>query len=99
MTLLSSKVAISDKDYCQITTDIFQGYANQDFEGKLLWKSIKMKFKNQTKEYQNILDGKTQDTIIRFYIICGIWIEDYNDQSKVLIKLVSAIKYNINLKD
>ena len=46
----ASEVILSDKDYRQIATDMFQGYADEDFEGKLLWKAMKIDIKNWTKE-------------------------------------------------
>ena len=46
----ASKVPISDKNYRQIAIDIFQGYADDNLEGKLLWESIKMDFEDWTKE-------------------------------------------------
>ena len=33
-TLPTLKVHMSDKDYCQITTNIFQGYVNDNLQGK-----------------------------------------------------------------
>lgn len=30
-----SKILMIDKDNCIITTNIFQGYANENFEGKV----------------------------------------------------------------
>lgn len=40
------QVIITDNAYCQIATDMFQGYAKEQIEGKLLWKSIKIDFKH-----------------------------------------------------
>ena len=98
----ASEVILSDKDYRQIATEMFQGYTDEDFEGKLLWKAMKIDFKNWTKENWDALDGRTWSKIIRFCIPCGIWIEDCDDnssQSKVLMKFVSATKYDTELKD
>lgn len=50
ITLLPLKVIISDKNYCQIVSDIFQGYANENFEAILIWKIIKNDFEYWTKE-------------------------------------------------
>lgn len=44
--LLTLEVIMSDKNYCQIVTNAFQGYANDNFEGKPLWESIKIDFEN-----------------------------------------------------
>ena len=45
-----SEVPMSDKDYCQIATNIFQGYADDNLEGKPFWKNIKIDFEDWTKE-------------------------------------------------
>ncbi len=39
-----SEVIMSDKDYRKIATDTFQGYADNDLEGLLLWEAIKIDF-------------------------------------------------------
>lgn len=48
-----------DKNYCQIATNIFHEYANEYFEGKRLWKLIKIDFKYWIKKYWNIFYDKT----------------------------------------
>lgn len=59
MTTLSTlEVLISDKDYYLIATNIFQKYANDNFEIKLFWESIKIAFENQTKKYGDIINSK-----------------------------------------
>lgn len=45
-TSLTLEIFISDKNYCQIITNIFQGYADNNLEGKLFWKNIKIDFEN-----------------------------------------------------
>lgn len=40
------EITITDKNYCQIATNIFQRYADNNLEGKLLWESIKIDFEN-----------------------------------------------------
>ena len=52
-------VILSAKDYRQIATNMFQGYTDERFEGKLLWRSMKIDFKYWTKENWDALDGKT----------------------------------------
>ena len=47
----ASEVPMSDKDYRQIATNTFQGYADDNFEGELLWESIKIDFEDWTKEH------------------------------------------------
>ena len=54
----ASEVPMSDKDYRQIATNTFQGYADDNLEGKLLWESIKMDFKDWTKEQWDVINGK-----------------------------------------
>ena len=47
MTISSTLDVIkNEKDYCQIATNTFQEYANEDFEGKLLEETIKINFKH-----------------------------------------------------
>ena len=102
ITPFASKVILSDKKYCNITTNVFQEYIDKNFKGKLLWKAMKIDFKNWTKENWNVLNGKTWSTITRFWILCAVWIKDHdnnNSQSKLLMKLVLATKYNIDLKN
>lgn len=98
-TLPPLEVAMSNKDYYQITINIFQRYVNKHFESKFLWRSIKIDFKNWTKENYDILNGKTWNKISRFYIPRIVWIEDYNNQYEVLMNLISTPKYDIDLKD
>ena len=42
----ASKVFVIDKDNCTVATNIFQGYANKNFEGKVFWDSIEIDFNN-----------------------------------------------------
>lgn len=58
-SLPTSKVLISDKDNCKIATNIFQKYIDNHLEGKLFWESIKIDFKNWTKENSDIINSKT----------------------------------------
>lgn len=44
-------VSISNKNYCQIAINTFQRYVNNNFEGKLFWKSIKIVFENWIKKH------------------------------------------------
>lgn len=101
-TLSTSEVPISDKNYCNIVINIFQGYTNDNLEGKPFWESIKIDFKDWTKKYQNAINSKTQSIIKAFQLLYGVWINDYKSQSsrsKILIKLVLATKYDTKLKD
>ena len=45
------QIIMTDKNYCQIATDMFQRYANERFKGKFLWRALKIDFKDWTKEY------------------------------------------------
>ena len=92
-------VILSAKDYRQIVIDTFQGYADEEFEGKPLWRALKIDFKDWTKEHWNALNGKTWKKILTYCIPRGIWIEESNNQSEVLMKLVSAPTYDIYLED
>ena len=49
-TLPALQLIMPDKNYCQIALDMFQGYAEQELEGKVFWKSIKIDFKRWTKK-------------------------------------------------
>lgn len=49
-TLLTSEVIMTDNNYPQIVTDIFQTYVEELIESKFVQKSIKMNFKHWTKE-------------------------------------------------
>ena len=93
------QIIITDKDYRQIATNMFQGYADERFEGKLLWRSMKIDFKYWTKEHWDALDGKTWNKILTYCIPRGVWIEESDNQSEVLMKLVSAPTYDIDLED
>ena len=100
MTTLSAlEIPISDKNYYQIVTNVFQGYADDNLEGKSLWKSIKMDFEDWTKEYWNAINGKIWSTIKEFCIPRGVWIEESKNQFELLIKLVSAPTCDIDLED
>lgn len=43
------QIIITDKNYCQIATNMFQRYVDKHFEDKPLWKSMKIDFKYWTK--------------------------------------------------
>ena len=61
-----------------------------------------MDFENWTKDQWDAINGKTWSTIKRFCIPRGVWIEDYENngsRSEILMKLVSATNYDIELKD
>lgn len=45
-SLPTSKININIKNYCQIAANIFQGYADEGFESKVLWEFIKIIFEN-----------------------------------------------------
>lgn len=60
---------------------------------------MKIDFKHWTKEHWNALDGKTWNKILTYCILCSIQIEESDNQSEILMKLVSAPMYDINLKD
>lgn len=94
------EVPINDKNYCQIAIDIFLGYADNNFKGKPLWESIKIGFENQTtKKHQDIINCKIWSTIKEFCILRGVWIEENNNQFEVLMKLVSALIYDIDVQN
>ena len=98
----ASEVIMSDQDYRQVATNTFQGYADENLEGKPLWESIKMNFEDWTKEHWDAINGKTWRAIKGFCIPRGIWIEDYKghgSRSEILMKLVSTTKYDTELKD
>lgn len=61
--------------------------------------TLRINFKCWTKENWDGLNSKTQKKILGYYILCIIWIEESDNQSKVLIKLSLALTYNIYLKD
>lgn len=48
---LTLKVSINDNNYCQITTNTFQRYADSNLEGKPFWEFIKIDFENWIKEH------------------------------------------------
>ena len=93
------QIIMTDKDYRQIATNMFQGYVDERFEGKLLWKSMKINFKYWTKEHWDAPDGKTWNKILGYSILRGIWIEESDNQSEVLMKLILALMYDIYLED
>ena len=78
---------------------MFQGYADERFEGKFLWRSMKIDFKHWTKEHCDASDSKTWNKILTYCVLRGIWIEESDNQSEVLMKLVSAPTYDIDLED
>lgn len=99
---LISKVLLFNKDYYKLTTNIFQDYTYTDFEDSIFWKAIYVNFKYQTKENQEVINGKTGGIIKKCCIFCSIRInhhENNGTQLKILIKLMSTIKYDISLKD
>ena len=53
------QIIMTDKNYHQIAINMFQGYANERFEGKFFWRFMKIDFKYWTKKYCDILNGKT----------------------------------------
>ena len=60
---------------------------------------MKIDFKYWTKEQWDALDGKTWNKILTYCIPRGVWIEESDNQSEVLMKLVSAPTYDIDLED
>ena len=78
---------------------MFQEYTDKHFEDKYFWRSMKIDFKYWTKEHKNALDNKTWNKILTYCILCGVWIEENNNQSELLIKLVLASAYDIYLDD
>lgn len=102
VSLTVLELIMSDKDYHKIATNLFQGYANEDFEEKLLWESIKIDFETWTKDYSNATNSKTWSVVIRFCIFYDVLIEDYKNngsRSEILMKLVSATNYDIEPKN
>ena len=95
----TSQIIMTDKNYNQIDTNMFQGYANERFEGKFLQKSMKIDFKYWTKKYWDALNGKTWNKILTYCISCDVWIEESDNQFEVLMKLVSAPTYDIYLEN
>ena len=95
----ASDAIMRPKDYRQIVIDTFQGYADEEFEGKPLWRALKIDFKDWTKEHWDALNGKTWNKILTYCIPRGVWIEESDNQSEVLMKLVSAPTYDIYLED
>ena len=96
------EVSMSDKDYSQIATDIFQGYADGNLESNPFWESIKMDFEDWTKEHWDAINGKTWTAIKAICVPRGVWIDDYKghgSRSEILMKLVSAAKFDTKLKD
>lgn len=61
-----------------------------------------MDFEDWTKKHWDAINGITWSAINEFCILCSVWIEDYKGHgswSEILIKLVSTIKYDTELKD
>ena len=101
-TSLTSEVIMSNQDYCQITTNIFQKYTDKNLKGKPFWESIRINFEDRTKKHWDAINSKIWRAIKRFCIPRGVWIEDYKDhgsRSEVLMKLVLTTTYNTELKD
>ena len=69
-------VILIAKDYCQIAINIVQRYVNERFIGKLFWRSMKIDFKDWTKEHGNTLNGKIWNKILTYCIPRGVWIKD-----------------------
>lgn len=65
---LALDIILSAKDYCKIATNIFQRYIDEYFEGKHLWRSIKIDFKYWTKEQWDALNSKTWNKISTYCI-------------------------------
>ena len=42
---------MTDKNYRQFATNMFQEYVDEHFEDKLFWRSMKIDFKYWTKEH------------------------------------------------
>ena len=59
---------------------------------------MKFNFKDWTKENWDALDDKTWNKILTYCVPRGVWIEESNNQSEVLIKLVLAPTYDIDLE-
>ena len=99
----ASQVIMTDKNYRKIALNMFQGYTEQELEGKVLWESIKMDFKHWNKEqWDTVIHGNTWSMITKYCIPCGVLINNYeNDssQSEILMKLVSTPRYDADLKD
>jgi len=95
----ASDIILSPEDYRRIATDMFQGYTDENFEGLLFWRAMKMDFKYWTKENWDALNGKTWNKILGYCIPRGVWIEESNNQSEVLMKLVLAPTYDVYLED
>ena len=60
---------------------------------------MKIDFKYWTIKYLDIFDNKTWNKILRYYILYSIWITESNNEFEVLMKLVLALMYNIDLKN
>ena len=71
-TLLAFDAIIRPKDYCHIVIDIFQRYADEEFESKSLWRALKIDFKDWIKEYWDTLNGKTWNKILMYCILCDV---------------------------
>lgn len=46
----ASDAIMRPKNYCHIVINTFQRYADEEFEGKLFWKALKIDFKDWTKK-------------------------------------------------
>lgn len=99
----TSHIILSEKDYCQITIDIFQGYTDEKFEGKYLWTAIIIDFKLWTKKDQEAINATTWMIIEQYCIPHSIWINHYKNKStksEMLMKqLVLATKYDIDFSN
>lgn len=98
-TLPTLQIILIDKNYYQIATNVFERYADKNFVGKFFWRFIKINFKYWTKKYWDIYDNKIWNKILGYCILCGVWIEENNNHFEVLIKLILALTYDINLED
>ena len=92
-------VILNVKDYCQITIDIFLEYADKNFKGKPLWKSMKINFKYWSKQNWDILNDKTWIKILWYYIPRRVWIEESDDQFDKLMRLYLTQIYDVYLID
>ncbi len=98
----TSEIILSDKDYCKITTDVFQMYACANFEESSLLEAFQIDFEHWTKENWEAIDGNTWITIKQHCIHRGIWIDHYwknGTRAEILMKLVSTTECDTELND
>lgn len=63
---------MSDKDYYQIVTNVFQKYIDDNLEDKSLWEFIKIDFEDWSKEYWDIINSKNWSLMKVFCLFCSI---------------------------